>query len=143
MQTRNSLSLTTHVTDWLANTQHPRILHVFEHACNLINEHKEVLSIVTPQIRNGPFNLVIPRLRKSFERLSGENVSRQTSEVFANISLQSPVSIFQTQLHLGDLTITTTHAKSWNPRPDWEQLHAQREFIFDRVTKLPMILYRT
>ena len=59
MQSINSLSLAPDVRDWLANSRQPRILHVFDHACNLINVHREVLSIVTSQIGNGPFNLVI------------------------------------------------------------------------------------
>src|SRR5574341_2249348 len=35
------------ILGWLANSRHPRILHSFDHAGNLINECREVLSIVT------------------------------------------------------------------------------------------------
>lgn len=137
MQSINALTLTPDVNDWLSNSCHPRILHVFDHACNLINEHREVLSIVTPQIGNGPFNLVIPRLRKSSERLPNGDKSQQTSEVFFDhLNIESPVSIHEDQLILGDLTISTANAKLWNPRPDWEELHARRESILQQVTQL-------
>ncbi len=129
MQSINALSLAPHVKDWLANTYNPRILHVFDHACNLVNGHREVLSIVTPEIGNGPFNLVIPGHRKSSERFSSLDESQQTSEVFSNINLQSPVSNSSTQLHLEDLTITTLNARLWSPRPDWERLHAKKDHI--------------
>jgi hypothetical protein len=64
-QSINTLSLAPNACTGLANTRYPRILHVFDRACNLINERREVLSIVTPQIGNGPFNLTpASRLRK-------------------------------------------------------------------------------
>ncbi len=135
----NALSLAPAVNDWLANSHQPRILHVFDHACNLINERREVLSIVTPQIGNGPFNLVIPRLRKSFGRLHDLDESRQTSEVFLeHLSLKSPVSNSPNHLNLGDFAIHTTDAKLWFPRPDWEMLHAKRAEILNQLISLPI-----
>ncbi len=58
MRPINAFSIAPDGKDWLANTRYPRILHVFGRACNLIDDRREVLSIVTPQIGNGPFNLV-------------------------------------------------------------------------------------
>ena len=113
MQSISSLSLAPAVIDWLANTRHPRILHVFDHACNLTNEHRDVLSVVTPQIGNGPFNLVI-----------GDDV------LFPNhLHGQSLISIDSDQLHLGDLIIHTADAKLWTSHPDWERLHAGKDRI--------------
>src|SRR6266496_1629913 len=125
MQYVYSLSLTPAVYDWLANSRHPCILHVFDRACNLINERREVLSIVTPQIGNGPFNLVI------------ENdicFSKQ-------LGLQAPIFIHPNQLNLGDLTITTPGTKLWSPRPDWVTLHAKRNDIILQLMKLPITNY--
>jgi hypothetical protein len=122
MQSINALSLTSDVNAWLANSRHPRILHVFDHACNLINERREVLSIVTQQIGNGPFNIVV-----------------ENDICFAeHLSLESLVSVFPTQLNLGDLTIHTEYAKLWSPRPDWEILHARR----DDISKSLLIHYQ-
>jgi hypothetical protein len=106
-------SLTTQVEDWLATTQAPRILHLFERACNLLNERGEVLSIVAPGIGNGPFNLVL---------------AREVCFV-DSLSLESRISFSPGQLSLGDLTISTVSAQRWDPQPDWERLHRHRKEI--------------
>ncbi|MBM3182056.1 MAG: DUF2877 domain-containing protein [Chloroflexi bacterium] len=113
MQSIKALSITPDARKWLTNSRHPHILHIFDHACNLINERKEVLSIVTREIGNGPFNLVI-------------DVDIFFSE---HLDLKSPISNSHSQLTLGDLTIHTVNAKLWSPRPDWEALHAKRDHI--------------
>jgi len=59
LQSIKAISLTHTANGWLMNSQLPQILHVFDHACILINERREVLSIVAAQIGNGPFNLVV------------------------------------------------------------------------------------
>jgi len=40
MQSINALSLALDAREWLTNSRHPRTLHVFDHACNLINERR-------------------------------------------------------------------------------------------------------
>ncbi|MDP1715127.1 MAG: DUF2877 domain-containing protein [Anaerolineales bacterium] len=120
MQPINALSLAPNVKNWLANSHHPHILHVFDHACNLINEHREVLSVVRQQISNGPFNLVIK-----------EDVC--FSE---HLSLESLISNYSNRLHLGNLTINTADAKLWMPRPDWEALHAKKDDILNPIANL-------
>ncbi len=126
MQSINALSLAPDVNDWLANSRHPRILHVFDYVCNLINEHREVLSIVTQQIGNGPFNLVI-----------------EDDILFsARLNVQSSISIGADQLNLGDLTINTVNARLWSPCPDWERLHAKKDDILNQLTSLPITNYQ-
>jgi hypothetical protein len=117
-----ALSLTQGVNDWLTNSRHPRILHIFDDACNLINEHQAVISIVISQIGNGPFNLVVENNVLFSEQFNKE----------------SQVSIPGTQLTVGDLTINTENAKLWNPRPDWEMLHSKRDEIAGRFVSLHM-----
>jgi hypothetical protein len=126
MHSINALSLTSAINHWLANTCHPRILHIFDHACNLINERSEVLSIVTPQIGNGPFNLVV----------ESEILFTET------INLNSPISSSPSHLTLGNLAVRTGDAKLWSPRPDWERLHAGKDDIANQLTKLPMTNYQ-
>ncbi len=109
----HAFSIAPAVTGWLEDSRHPRILHVFDRACNLINERKEILSIVAPEIGNGPFNLVI-KAGFSFTE---------------HLSLRSPVTASPNCLTLGALTIHTQHATLWPPRPDWERLHAYRDDI--------------
>ena len=125
MQTINTLSLTSYVNEWLVDSRHPRVLHIFDCACNLINERGEVLSIVAPQIGNGPFNIVV-------------NDKVLFSE---HLNLQSPISSSANQLHLGDLTIHTANASIWNPYPDWERLHARKDDIGHQLTQLPITNY--
>ena len=127
MQSINALSLTPDVNAWLANSRHPRILHIFDHACNLINERREVLSIVTLQIGNGPFNLVI-----------------EADVLFSDhLNLESPISNSPNLLNLGDLTIYTGNTELWSPRPDWEILHVRRDDVFVLLSKLPVINYES
>jgi hypothetical protein len=120
----NALSLAPDVRRWLKISRHPRILHVFDQACNLINERGDVLSIVTLQIGNGPFNLVIE------------------DDVFFSEHLheQSSISIRGSQLLLGDLTINIADARLWSPRPDWETLHAKRDDILARTLPLRALI---
>ena len=122
MSSINALSCAPAVRTWMENSRHPRILHVFDRVCNLIDERREVLSIVTPGIGNGPFNLVV-----------------EEEVLFsAHINASSPVSIRENQIMLRDLTIHTARAKPWNPRPDWERLYARRDEILDQLLSLSL-----
>ena len=121
MRSIATISVAPDVNAWLAKTRHPRILHVFDHACNLINEQREVLSIVTGQIGNGPFNLVVED-----RVLFSETLHRE-----------SPVSILNNRLIVGDLTFDTTSAECWSPRPDWERLHHNRDKISVQLAPFP------
>jgi len=116
----NAISFTQDVKDWLTNTRQPRVLHIFDNACNLINEQKDVLSLVTSQIGNGPFNLVLEK-------------QVLFSEYF---DVRSEIAIQVGQLILGDLSINTVDAKLWSPRPDWEGLYAKRADILNRILSL-------
>lgn len=120
MQALNALSRTSHGNHWLAKSRRPRMLHVFDSVCNLMNEHRQVLSIVTPEIGDGPFNLVIK-----------ENVS-----FTEHLSFQTSVSISSNKIMIGDLTIHVTDANLWDPRPDWECLHNHRDKITNQLLRL-------
>jgi len=127
MQPINAISLTPDVCEWLANTRHPRILHVFDHACNLINERREVLSIVAPQIGNGPFNLVV----------------RDDDVLFSErLNLQSLISNSPNHLNLGNLAINIADAKLWSPRPNWKELRNKMDDILVRLILLPITNYQ-
>ena len=119
----NAFSLAPDAINWLAKTRQPRVLHVFDSACNLINERREVLSIVTPQIGNGPFNLVL-----------------EDEVCFSeHLRFESKVSVSPTQLYLGDLTIYTAKANIWSPHPNWETLRDNRDTTVNQLMKLSVI----
>ena len=125
MQFINALSLAPSAHDWLANSRHSRILHVFDQACNLINEQRDVLSIVTLQIGNGPFNLVI-----------------EDDICFSDhINVESLVSFHDNQLTLEDLVIDIGNAKLWPPRPDWEVLHGKKDKTANQLMNLGITNY--
>lgn len=120
MPSIDAVSIAPPAREWLADSRQARVLHVFDRACNLINERGEVLSIVTQQIGNGPFNLVI-----------------QDDILFSDhLNVQSPISIRENQLNLGTLTINTDTASLWCSRPDWEMLHAGKEGIINQLPNL-------
>jgi hypothetical protein len=123
MHSISALSLTPLAREWLAASRHPRILHVFDQACNLVNEHKGVLSIVTPEIGNGPFNLVLE-----------EDVT-----LSKKLGIESPISVETGKISLGDLIIKTVGAKIWNPRPHWEMLHEKRDGIIGQLATWPIL----
>jgi hypothetical protein len=116
----SAVSLSPATRGWLLNSREPRFFHIFEQACNLINERRQVVSIVVPKIGNGPFNLVLEN-EICFSR---------------HVSLQSQVAIKPDQLRMGDLTIHTADAKPWNPTPGWETLHAMRDDISKQLKTL-------
>jgi Protein of unknown function (DUF2877) len=119
----SAVSIAPTAKAWLTNTHEVRLLHVFDHACNLINERQEVLSIVTPEIGNGPFNLVV-----------------EDDILFPeHLHAQSPISIQSNQLNLGDFTLNLNHVSLWSPCPDWGKLHAYRENILNQLISLPII----
>lgn len=117
-----AISLTKVILDWLADSHRPRVLHVFDHACNLINERREVLSVVTPQIGNGPFNLVIPDGLFFTEYLDAH----------------STVFIEKNKLCIDDVVIQIGYTNEWSPRPNWENLYAQRVEITKRASQIPI-----
>lgn len=121
MRTVQTFSFAPSVTSWLAKARHPRVLHVFDHACNLIDEDRDVISIVNPRLGNGPFSIVVDP-----ELFFPEHVDAQT-----------PISVEENQISLGDLLISTDHATQWNPRPSWESLHANRDTILNLSIHFP------
>lgn len=122
MISSNAVSLTLATRDWLLHSREPSFLHIFEQACNLINERREVVSIVVPQIGDGPFNLVLDD-DICFSRY---------------VSLQSQVAIEPDQIRIGDLTIHTVDARTWNSTPDWETLHARRVDLLNQLKSIPV-----
>jgi hypothetical protein len=104
---------------WLSDEIPRRVLHVFERACNLIDEKNEVLSIVDPTVNPGPFSIVVlPALEEGFTR---------------RINITTPVVVESDQILLGDLKIDTHNAEHWDPSPDWGMIRTQRERLFHRL----------
>ena len=120
MQNINAISFTENVKYWLVNSSQYKILHVFDEVCNLTNEKREILSIVNAEIGNGPFNLVI----------------EDTVLFTKHLDVESKVSIQDTQILLGDLTISFAYGQMWSPIPKWDELRNNKDEIINRLRLL-------
>lgn len=96
-----------HARRWLEVASQPRVLHVFERVCNLIDDRGEVVSLVSPPL--GPDPLAI--------RLD------DAVDFTGLVDADSPVTITPAGLTVGYLQIDLTDAQDWNPWPDWENAH--------------------
>ena len=123
----NTHSLVPVVNNWLANSRHPCILHGFDYGCNLINERREVLSVVAQEIGNGPFSFVVE-----------DNIL-----ISEQLSMQSTISIQAGELHFRDLAIRTVYARLWSLRPDWEDLHRKSKIFLAQLPQLKIANYQS
>jgi hypothetical protein len=96
-------ALTRHAAQWIAVSQHPRVLHVFQPVVNLINEHGDVLSIVIQALGRGPFSIQLDR-----------NMDLQPLVTAASV-----VAVLGNTLHVGEIAIDLAPAQPWEPRPAW------------------------
>lgn len=90
---------------WLHATRTAHPLQIFDQVFNLVNQDARVLSVVSNAIGNGPFSLLVGE--DNFQAL---------------VTIDSPVSIEQNTLVVGDLAIDLSQAAPWNPRPQWGPL---------------------
>ncbi len=123
MRNIHALSGRPSLTGWLALSVQPRILHVFDEVCNLINERRDILSIVHAEIGNGPFNLVI-----------------EEPVLFTkHLDVESKVSFRNKQLLLGgDIAISLANAQMWDPVPRWDELRTNQDGIVNRLALLQL-----
>ena len=99
------------------------MLHVFDRACNLIASDSRVISLVTPDVGDGPFNLVVPAVDFS-----------------SHLTAESEVERDRGVIKVGELEIDAAAAQLWEPRPAWEALHRKVGPIRAQVPFLTEIL---
>jgi hypothetical protein len=97
-----------------------RVLAVFERACDLITDDGDVLALVTPQIGDGPLNIVV----------EGE------VGLFTGVDARAAVTLEAERLRVGRLTVDLSEAAVWEPRPDWEALRTQSVTLASRLPLL-------
>jgi len=105
-------SIASPILAWLRDSKPTRVLHVFKDACNLIAEDGEILSLVMPNIGNGPFNIII-----------------EPFEFSDHISAESAVSFDNGQIRIGTLEIALTPSQVWEPRFDWESFRGRQDSL--------------
>jgi len=88
-------------------------LAVFEHACDLITGDGDVIAWVTPQVGDGPLNIVV----------DGE------TNVFSGVAPGAPVTLGQGYLQVAGLRVHLREAATWEPCPDWATLRLRRDAV--------------
>jgi hypothetical protein len=109
-----------------------RVLAVFEHACDLVTSDGGVVALVTPQIGNGPLNIVVEGGPEDF------TVIEPGMPAGLGGRAQHAVPL----LRVGGLEVVLEGATVWEPRPDWSALRAQRAVIEDYLPLLRAIALR-
>lgn len=83
-----------------------RVLAVFQRSCLIASAGGELLSLVPPEIGDGPLNVVVAGQPGAFGTLK--------PGMLASLSLG--------ELRLGDLEVALDPARIWEPCPDWPHL---------------------
>jgi hypothetical protein len=89
------------------------VLAVFERACDLVTHDGDVIALVSPQIGDGPLNVVVDG----------------AADLFARVHTGAPVRLEEERLWVGGLAIDLKGAAGWEPRPDWITLRERRAAI--------------
>ncbi|UCC65413.1 MAG: DUF2877 domain-containing protein [Anaerolineae bacterium] len=89
------------------------VLAIFEHACDLLTPDGDVLALVTPQVGDGPLNIVMDG----------------TAGLFAGVAPGAPVTLEPKRLMGSGLDVDLKQAAVWEPRPDWNRLRGRRAEI--------------
>lgn len=84
-----------------------RVFGVHRVACNLIDDDGQVITLLVPQVGDGPFGLVV-------------------DASFDDLEVGYAVRADASQLLVGDLRIELDGASIWEPRPDWPRLRRAR-----------------
>jgi hypothetical protein len=87
-----------------------RVLSVHRTACNLVDDQKNVIALLSPAVGDGPFSITV-------------NTS------FNGIAVGDPVCADATHLDVGGLTVRLDGASTWEPSPDWRWLRTPRKRI--------------
>ena len=104
----------------MGRSKRTRVLGVFEHGCNLINEHREVASVVSQVIGNGPFHIVAD------EPIAFPDV----------LSSDSTVLVMPHRLTLNGVSIELGQTRVWQATPDWGALHLLRTRLVQQLGDL-------
>jgi hypothetical protein len=92
---------------WIEDRLPAKVLHVFPQSCNLINDDREVLSLVTEEIGPAPFAIVI-------DPLTAADWGERGLQNW--IDSRSVVSIEADSVSVGGLFIQITDVDLWDPK---------------------------
>jgi hypothetical protein len=102
-------SLSPAAQAWLSESRPIWVFHLSARACSLIDGRDQVLALVTEQVGDGPFNVVVP------------------PTIFPlNVTPESSVDLAPDSIRVGSLIVDLSDAVPWNPLPDWARLRQRR-----------------
>ena len=105
-----AVTISPTIQNWLRQPTAVSLLHLFDHAINLIDADGEIISVVQSSIGAGPFAIVVDAERPFPSQISPQNSVYKTA----------------TTLTIGQLQIDLRPAKLWNPIPRWALLRQQK-----------------
>ena len=94
-------TITPAARQWLARTTHARLLNIFEHTCNIVNQNGAIMTMATQHTPLAPFTLQIEAVD------------------FHGLQAADSAQVVGSELYLGQWRIRTANARVWNPVPDW------------------------
>ncbi|NLF66398.1 MAG: DUF2877 domain-containing protein [Chloroflexi bacterium] len=98
--------ITPRAQRWLQACRQAGVLHLFDTACNLVDEQGRVLSLLSPRVAPGPFALVLDGdWQLQLDPAATVRVDRQAQRLYLN----------RAALDYGA-------ARCWQPRADWAAL---------------------
>lgn len=112
------------IEKWLYSTQEASVLNLFDSSCNLINSEQRVISIVTQEIGNGPLNLVLSEI-----------------DFLTNMDISTPVGINDSNIVIGNFTISIKQSTQWQPVPDWAAMQDSQDLLDNYVDIIIEILW--
>lgn len=111
-----------------------RVLATFARVCDLATAAGDVLALVSPEVEDGPLNIVLETAPAA-----GEPSPLNPSEALAALKPGMPARLEGDVLLVGSLEVHLGKAATWEPRPDWEALRAQHAGIVRHVPYLQQV----
>jgi hypothetical protein len=87
-----------------------RVLSVHQVVCNLVDDERDFITLLAPQVGEGPFSIVV-------------------DTTFNGIAVGDSAFADANCLVVGELTVNLDGALTWEPRPDWPRLRSAGERI--------------
>jgi hypothetical protein len=87
-----------------------QVLSIHQVACNLIDDGRNVITLLAPAVGDGPFSIVI-------------------DSAFEGLSVGDPAQADASHLVVADLTVDLDGASVWEPCPEWPRLRMSGEHI--------------
>ena len=117
--------------EWFSHTDKAQVLQVFKQSCNFVNVHKELLSLVLPEVGPGPFSAVVLH----DDALKGRGGFSDWVKVNHEVRIEAG------RMLLGNVVVEVKNAEVWDPKPDWENIHNHGNWIMAMVPKLIKFLH--